>query len=281
MNHDKARDLFSAYYEGTLEGGLRQQFENRLAQDNTLRADYAAFSETMESLALFAEEEIEIPIYLNDRIATRLEQEEAKRAKRAPAFLAWLRYSALTGLATTAIVTSVLALNKSNSVATAGFTTSDPSNTNVDHLDFSIKGSDVLVHLTGDASKSLVISSEPSGRVIRRLNSDHTTVEVPLHNENPYAALLKVSSGDLDRATVAIPGKMRDKQPTFSGNLSEFAAAVADRYGIPVVVRGELKTDLTYTFENGSALKNMETALQSAGASVDQREGGMITVLVD
>lgn len=281
MNHDKARDLFSAYYEGTLEGGLRQQFESRLAQDSTLKADYAAFVETMDTLSLFAEEEIEIPIYLNDRIATRLEQEEAKRAKRTPAFLGWLRYGALAGLAATAMVTSVLALNKSNSVATAGFASPDAANTNVDHLDFSMKGKDVLVHITGEVSKGLVIAAEPSGQVIRRLSSDHTTVEVPLHNDNEYAALLRVSAGDLDRAVVAIPGKTRDKTANFSGSLSEFAAAVADRYGVPVVVRGETKTDLTFTFEGSSALKNVEAALQTAGASVDQRDGGLITVLVD
>ena len=54
MNHDKAREFFSAYYEGTLESGLRQQLEARFRADAHLKADYAAFVETIEALGELA-----------------------------------------------------------------------------------------------------------------------------------------------------------------------------------------------------------------------------------
>lgn len=283
MNQEKARDFFSAYYEGSLDRGLRQQFEARLASDANLKSDYAAFAETMEALSCFSDEEIEIPIFLDDRIATRLEAEEARRARRTPAFLGWLRYGAMTGLAAVAIFASIFAFRGGSKVATAGLVPDGATAESPDHLQFIGDQHEVKLRFTGNEVKMVTVSSATTGHVVKRLATDHLTTETALRNSNPHAAVFSVAAGGEagEKALVALPGTAHAKQDSGSGSLTVFAAAVADRYGVPVVIRGNTAGEVTWTFEPGTALHNVETALQSQKASVDQRDGGMISVLID
>jgi anti-sigma factor RsiW len=281
MNQEKARELFSAYYEGTLDGGLRQQFETRLQSDAVLRADFAAFSETMDSLRCLSEEEIEVPIFLNDRIATRLEEEERRRAQRAPALLLWLRGLALAGLATVAIGASVLAIRTSGDTATAGLV-SGAEAPNLDKLEFSMSDRQLAVRYRAEESRAVTVSVPETGQVLRRIPLDGGAVEVPLSNPNADVAVLKVlGSGDAQPALVALPGKKRSTARTGSGAIADLARAIAGRFGVPVVVRGEAKGELVWEFTGSSAMSNLESALTGSGASVDQREGGLLVVLVN
>src|SRR5581483_925490 len=98
MNQEKAREFFSAYFEGVLEPGLKQSFEARLAADAMLQADYAAFSETMGELRTMPEEEIEAPIFLSDRVATRLDEVFVKGSPRG-IFGSWQTWPKAIGFA--------------------------------------------------------------------------------------------------------------------------------------------------------------------------------------
>ena len=82
MTHDKAREFFSAYYEGTLEPGLRASLGRRLEADARLQAEYDAFVGTVTSLDALRHEAVAIPAYLSDRIALRLDP--AFEAKAVP-----------------------------------------------------------------------------------------------------------------------------------------------------------------------------------------------------
>src|SRR5947209_1700267 len=85
MNLAKARDYFSAYYEGSLERGLKQAFETRLAEDAQLQAEFAAFEKTMKGLEAFGAVEIEPPADLHERITARLDHaiwEQKRTASR-------------------------------------------------------------------------------------------------------------------------------------------------------------------------------------------------------
>ncbi|MFQ3465005.1 hypothetical protein, partial [Escherichia coli] len=65
-----------------LEPGLAASLERRLRDDADLRAEYAAFVDTVGSLNALRREAIEIPSFLSARLADRLEP--AIAARRAP-----------------------------------------------------------------------------------------------------------------------------------------------------------------------------------------------------
>ena len=50
MNQSKARDFYSAYYEGTLDFGLTQAFERALTTEAEVKAEYEQFVRVMEDL---------------------------------------------------------------------------------------------------------------------------------------------------------------------------------------------------------------------------------------
>src|SRR5688572_18563817 len=111
MSHDKAREYFSAYYEGTLERGLKETFERALSTDAQVQAEYRAFERLMGSLDVMKTEAPEPEFDLHEAIARRLDKhiyEETRKAKH-PIF-AWWKSAALGGLATVALVATILQL---------------------------------------------------------------------------------------------------------------------------------------------------------------------------
>src|SRR5438270_5999926 len=103
MNLAKAKDYFSAYYEGSLDRGLRQSFEARLNEDAQLQAEYRAFERTMRDLGAMGQIEIEPPEDLHDKIAARLDYAlwEQKRQKAPLMGVPWWKGLAM-GLAVAA-----------------------------------------------------------------------------------------------------------------------------------------------------------------------------------
>ena len=136
MNQEKARELFSDYYEGSLDGGLRQSLEMNLRNDASLREDYTAFVETMEGLDALRSEEIEIPIYLSDRIATRLESVQSRQKFGLPVWTNWLRGLAVGAVAIAAIAFAIPIFKGDKSASTAGFSGSGSA----DHITFRAEG---------------------------------------------------------------------------------------------------------------------------------------------
>ena len=99
LNHEKAREYFSAYHEGTLERGLKETFERALSTDAQVQAEYRAFERLMGSLESLKAEAPEPEFDLHEAIARRLDKhiyDEARRAKH-PIF-AWWKSAALGGL---------------------------------------------------------------------------------------------------------------------------------------------------------------------------------------
>lgn len=285
MNQDKARELFSAYYEETLESGLRQQLETRFRTDAHLKADYAAFVETIEALDDLRFEEIEVPLSLNDRIATRLEQEEAKRRRPVLVWGNWLRGLGFSGLAAAAVLAAFVAIRSEGAGSSqAGLvptnsvsTTASPAN----RLVFSAKDREVMVSYRTEESGSVLVSAAGSGREIQRFPVTREELNTPLQNTHTTPALLRVTaSGDASGATVVLPGTEKQTVKSGSGTLLDLASAVAGHYGVPVVVRGNATQNVVWNFESGaSALRATESALAGTQVSADQRDGDLITIL--
>lgn len=283
MNHDKARELFSAYYEGTLESGLRQQLETRFRADAHLKADYAAFIETIEALGDLRFEEIEVPLSLNDRIATRLEQEEAKRRRPVLAWGNWLRGLGFSGLAAAAVLAAFVAIRTEGGPATAGFIPSNtaPSAIPANRLVFSAEGKKVVVNYRAEETGTVVVSAAGSGREIQRFPLNRNELRTPLENSHATPALLRVTASGDAGATVVLPGSEKHAAKAGSGTLLDLASALSNHYGVPIVVRGNPTREVGWNFDSTSALRAAESALAGTPASVDQRDGDLITILVN
>jgi len=273
MNQEKAREFFSAYYEETLEGGLRQTFEQRLKTDGTLQAEYRAFESTMNELSEMKLEEIEVPAFLSDRIATRLEEVQAKKRTATPVWATWFRGLAFSGLAAAAIIGAVVSM-RSNGDTAQGPMIAVPS----DHITFNLtKSSEVQLRFTPSGKKTLDIVV--NGKTEHRDVDTHGMVST-LENKNAEAALFTVQvEGEKSSAVVAVPGTRAGVDKAGQGKMSDFVKALAGFYKTPVLVNvANLDAPVTWSFDSTDASNAANKALLGQGISVDLKMDGFLSI---
>ncbi len=277
MNQDKAKELFSAYYEGSLDGGLRQSLEMNFQTDTSLREDYSAFVETMEGLDALRFEQIEIPLYLSDRIATRLETVQSKQKFGLPLFSNWIRGLAVGGVAIAALAFAVPIFRGDKTASTAGFS----GGGSADHLTFRAEGSGAVLVFQPSGKKTVVVSSPLSGTEVQRFNLDSQKLESPIVNTAATPALFKVEVlNDKASSIVIVPGTATLKAKAGEGTIQELGVALAGKYHIPVVIEaGDLQHHVSWNFSSSDALTSAAKAVSTEGFSVDQRPGGLIKIL--
>jgi hypothetical protein len=279
MNSEKAREFFSAYYEGSLDSGLKLALEQKFKTDAELREDYAAFSVAFGDLNTLRDEEIEIPIFLSDRIATRLE--EARQQKKKPFALwnvSWLR-AAPNGLALIAIVGAGLGIAATGVIAQGGlFHWPFGHQKQVDLPTFKIDGSNVTLVYQPHSSHSVVITS---GTVTRTLNLEESQpIEPKLNNENPNAQLFTIQEDSAPVQVVAVPGSVSNTSSgSGEGTLGQFALAVANYYHVPLLLENtNLETRLKWNLDGIDAAKSANANLQQIHLSADLRSDGMLSI---
>lgn len=278
MTQDKAREYFSAYYEGTLDRSLRPAFENRLHSDRTLQADYAAFVETMAELELLPAEEIEVPAYLNDRIAARISAERAKQKSRVPVWTTWIRGLAFGGLATAALSYAFLSItHKGGPTANADFVSSAGS----DRLSFSNKATGLVMEFRPATEQTVVVSSGINGKEMKRFVADSTAPLQPFNNPQAGTALFQIQVlGQAGSTLLAVPGKTALSGAAGDGTMGDFAIALADRFRTTVVVKVTNPNDhITWKFDGTDVRRAAEEALKDTPYLVDQREAGIVNVM--
>lgn len=270
MNQEKAREFFSAYYEGTLEAGLSQTFEQRLKADSQLQDEYRTFEATMSELDTLKFEEIEIPSFLSDRIATRLEEVQEKAKAKNPVWTLWLRGLAFGGVATLAILGAIAGYYRTEGPSTSQIV---PTSTS-DSLKLDTSGPNVVMNYQSSQREQMSISS--GGTLLKSLNLDAgTRVKSPLENDQAGAALFEVSVRG-KTTVIAIPGTQRQTSNATSGTLKAFAAAMADFYRTPVELEvADAEKTVNWSFEGG---RSAAGALQGAPYSVVELDNGVIEI---
>jgi len=278
MNPSKARDFFSAYYEGNLEVGLRQSFEITLRNDATLQADYAAFVETIHQLDALKHEEIPIPIFLSDRIATRLEEAQGKQRFGFPLWTNWIRGLAVAGLAAVAFIGALPLFNGRHDVGMSG---AIGGGSNVDQLQFKVDGSKLIVLYQPSSAKTVVVTSANTNKEISRFTLDGQRLESPIENSLSNPAIMKIQVlGDKASALVAIPGQSIPKAKSGEGSVQDLAVALAGHYRIPVVVEAaDVTHHVTWSFSSNDPRQTANQALSADGFSVDVRPDGLLEIL--
>ena len=76
MDINQARELYSAYYEGTIERVSAVALDEAMKGDADIRDDFASFSAVMDTLPTLAEESVSTPTDLHDKIMARLDHHE-------------------------------------------------------------------------------------------------------------------------------------------------------------------------------------------------------------
>lgn len=278
MTNDKARDFFSAYQEGTLEPGLRASLERRLDSDEGLRSEYVAFTQTIASLYSLRNEAIVVPGYLSDRIALRLEP--AIQSKAVPFWKALFAPKAATPrygwamAAAGAFLIAAIGLRGlgSGDVAQAGIVGGGGESVRW------TQGTDGFVAFFGGSGERKV-GVLPEGGTIQeyRLLSSQP-FELGLSNPNAGARRFKLTVGEDDLATVALPGIRPFARKAGTGTVTELASALADAYRVPVVVKGlPMTTRVRWSFENADARTAAEESLEGHG-SATMMDGNVLQI---
>lgn len=283
MNNEKAREFFSQYYDGSLDGGLRQSLEQRMAADSVLASDYAAFSETMVELESMRFEEIEVPSYLSDRIATRLDAITEQKPRFSLFSFNFLRGSAIAGIAAAGmfIVWQATTTNSAGDRNLAiGSVTQFPA-VNADQLKFDYKDGSVVMNFRPSTPKTIIVSSGTTGAEIQRFHLNGELLSSPLKNDLAGTSLFDVQvEGEPDHATVAVPGTARTGSAQGTGNVKDYAAALADYYRVPVLLQAQnVQVPLSWNFTATDPRAEATETLGNLGYSVDLRPSGMIVLL--
>lgn len=285
MNNDKAQDFFSAYREGTLDSGLRQQFEQKLVQDAGLSSAFAAFNRTMDKLDALKLEEVAIPSDLNDRVRARVDLavHQQKRGAPSPIFLLW-RNLALAGVAAALVIVSLTSLgrhgqaNGPSTSAVGSFTGTGEQVTFKQLAD--VRG--VQMEFTPSTEKTLIVRDGIDGRELKRdILDGRNIVARPLVNDQPLAALMSVVvEGDARETLVALPGTRATKQSSGQGQIKDLAVALASYYRQPVIVDvSDPTASATWSFATVDQSQAAKTALDGQKYTVSTLSSGLLKIM--
>ena len=276
MNQDKAREFFSALYEGSLEPALKQSVESRLRSDPELQADYSAFVSTMEDLRVLPDEDIAVPVFLSDRISTRLEQEIARRPRKAPAYAGWLRGLAFAVLGAAAVGGAILSFRSSGRSSMANAL----PNASPDQPTFTLNGTSVVLNYHPGAQRTVVVSSGVTERELQRFPMEPGSPSHPFENRLAGTALFQIQVlGVPNSYLLAVPGTGGSQPNAATGTVRDFAVALATRYRMPVVLHAaDTSKRFAWKLEEPDADSAAASVLQSEPFVVEERESGILFI---
>jgi hypothetical protein len=282
MNQDKAREFFSAYYENTLERGLKQTFDQRLRADAQLLAEYQAFQRTMDHLDQLKFEEIEVPIYLSDRIATRIEEARAAAKPRNPLLL-WLPRYAVGGLAAAALIFAVVSWLPGGHGSQGAGVVEAPSTEKAwpsETVSVVGAGHSATIHYQSATARSVrIMDASGADLGITNLGAGQS-LSLPLNNPNPHATLFEVRvSGAGPDEYLEVPGTKADRTTADSGTVADFVKALGDRYSVPVILNAhDLGKTISWSFDVADAKSAAQKSLDSADYDVTQTASGVLSI---
>lgn len=276
MTNEKAREYFSAYSEGTLDAGLSHSFEAKLKVDATLRGEYDQFVSMLKELEALRFEEIEVPFDLNDRISAAIDKDiyDRKRAAK-PSWTVWLKTLGFAGLAAAALYGAYLSINSVPSKGMAGAGALPPVNQSkptvrtdiVEQIEYSKSGTGVKMYFRPSEAHHVEIKGGSEG--VNAYTVDNQGWFNDLTNSQPTAAVFTIDvKGETEPTIVIVPGTERKPITAGNGSLVELAIAVADQFGVPVVVRSAQKDSELAWKVGEDAQKTLQATLNNPSFSV-------------
>lgn len=276
MNPDKAREYFSAHYEGTLDRGLKLSLERKFDTDSSLRLEYEDFCRAMRSLDGLAAEVPAPPFDLHDRISARLDKHVWEQKRRSSSgFLSLWKSMALGGLATVAIVAAIMQLQSRGSVSGAGFNLPDSPG----QMQLQLDGDSLVFQYHSEGKQRVVIRAE-DGTVLQDRTLEDEVLRSPLASRLQRAALIRIEIENRAEAIfVAVPGSRFEAAETGTGSLAEMARAAAGHYRVPIMLTAlDPDAAVAWSFKSREAYEAIQGALRNTRCQVDRRANGVIVI---
>lgn len=271
MNAHKAREYFSAHYEGSLDRGLRESFERVLRSDAQVQAEYKAFCRTMDQLSGLTEFSIEPPADLHDRIMARLDLKEWEQKQRPQVgVFSWWK-SALVAAAVIAVAAFgvIRAGQSNNALPDEANSISVPMPARA-RLDVKPNEEGVILNYPRVNNREVIIR-DASGSEKERLHLKNQGIENKvLSNSGAEGVLVEVVIED-SHTWIALPGT-GDPTPTVGqGDIKQLALDIANQCRIPVIIQCPERTLAPWTINSSDAHRSAEEALKEHNLKVELR----------
>ncbi len=272
MNSEKARELFSAYYEGSLDAGLKQQLERTLNTNADLNKEYAAFADVMRHMQALQAPVPEPPFDLHERITRKLDLHiHEQKARQKPSWFSWMRTVGVAAVAVLAIWGAVTQLNRGgdSTPATGGPVINHPQ------PPFSVvQQSMTSVKLNYKAVNDKTISVQNEDGSILRTTNDQE-LDMPVSNPNPEAAVVYVRvEGSDEVVLIALPGTQSQKVTLEEGKLATMAKTLAARFRTPIVIKtNEPDVMVKWNLASTNPLEVVNNALTGSSYTSETRTG--------
>lgn len=266
MNVQKAREYFSAYYENTLDPGLRQTLEREFTQNPALLAEYRAFSASVEAINGLRDSYVPMPDDLHEQISRRVDHAlwEQKQTKKVGFFQGFWRWG-LAGVAAVAVAGSFYAISNKRPEST---NVGGPVSRQVAPLELKMENGDITVVASPSQPEEIVFRDAETSEELSRANLDGQRQNSPLTNDNATSRVVEVTlTKDNARKLIVVPGKERSTTLEGTGTIMDLAKSLADVYGAPVDLVTASKGDRTISWKlTGATLKGMQLSTDPGAA---------------
>jgi len=278
MNINKARDFFSAYYEGELGGGIKEAFERSLTTDLALKSEYDEFVDLMKMLEE-PMEEVPAPLDLHEKIMTRLDHDSWQVKQTAkPGFFGNWKLAFVGALALVAIVAggmSIMNRGSSNGSNTAEFFPTPATVTET--VDVTAVDGKLLLDVEANSGSKYQIRAYGSTDVIEEVTVKGTKFETEINTNSPTTVALEVISAKGDRKLLMVhPGTHGESVLTGEGSIIDCAKAIASTFRTPILIRvSDPEQKISWSFEKTDDHNVRSTKLATSKLSLSLREDGV------
>lgn len=276
MNLNKARDFYSAHYEGSLDEGLNQAFERALASDAAISAEYRQFVRIMQEMRAVAKP-VSVPSDLHLKIRERVDANinaQEKAARTAGWFFGW-KPIAYGALATAAIISVVASLTNrpTGGTSTAGVATISDSAPKV-----AVVQGELKLQFSSSKKNQVTVTEVATGRALLNRAVVGQRLESPVRNLSEAPVVLSISFAEQYRPIyVALPGSKMRLAETGSGTVLDLMAAVSGMFSVPVVVEAaEVDSKVDWMLDSPDVMAALADELKGLGLKAEVREGGLV-----
>lgn len=279
MNLSKARDFYSAYYEKSLDEGLRQAFERAMELDSQVSAEYQQFVRIMDQLKVL-EAPVQVPTDLHLKIRERVDAHiiaQEQKAKVHSWFFGW-KPIAYGAVAAVAIIAGLVSISNQGggrfSAAGMGGAVKDSS------PKLAMEDGTLTLRFASSKANDVSIKEATTGRAMFGGQVTGQELVAPIKNSSENAVVVSVRFGSVyDPFLIAVPGSKVAGEGTGLGTPVQMIAVLAQRFSTPVVVQGDVAaTAVAWDFEGTDPLAAVKDELDMLGLKAEIREGGLVWI---
>jgi hypothetical protein len=279
MNSDKAKEYFSAFYEGTLDRGLAEAFERRLASDAALASEYRRFAALLDAIGPTLSYAPEPPSDLHEKIAARLDRhmfDERQKARSGGVGGLW-RSLAWGGAAVLAVVSAITSFTVMRGVQTASLTGAGAAKA---QMEVGMGASGAVVTFFSKGETAVEVRSGLDGPVVHRANPRNEEYALSLPNSDARGRLVTVIRDGRERISIVLPGVSARPAASGQGTLGELAIALADYYDVPVVLEASQPSlFVMWKFVGKSASDAVRSELSAREVRVTLAQTGVLQLV--